>query len=151
MTALDTLVGRRQVLKGMMIAGPTLAIAARIGLPDGAAGAFPTKTDEAPDIQDFTDIFVASETPTIYDLLIEIKPDNRVYFELPRQETDLPGHWDTAQSGRKGYKQSRPPQAPWLSAHGKSVKQQTPAARGTRRTRGTRREQFSLRILRFPR
>jgi len=86
MTALDTLVGRRQVLKGMLIAGPTLAIAARIGLPDGAAGAFPTKTDEVPDIQDFTDIFVASETPTIYDLLIEIKPDNRVYFELPRQD-----------------------------------------------------------------
>jgi len=86
MTALDTHVGRRQVLKGMLIAGPTLAIAARIGLPDGAAGAFPTKTDEAPDIQDFTDIFVAGETPTVYDLLIEIKPDNRVYFELPRQD-----------------------------------------------------------------
>src|SRR5437763_2541593 len=86
MTALDTPVGRRQVLKGMLIAGPTLAVAARIGLPDGSAGAFPTKTDEVPDIQDFTDIFVATETPTVYDLLIEVKPDNRVYFELPRQD-----------------------------------------------------------------
>ena len=86
MTALDTKVGRRQVLKGFLIAGPTLAVAARLGLPDGRAEAWPTKTDEAPDIQDFTDIFVASETPTVYDLLIEIKPDNRVYFELPRQD-----------------------------------------------------------------
>src|SRR5579872_1694583 len=85
MKALETPVGRRQVLKGFLIAGPTLAIAARIGFADGA-GAFPTKTDEVPDIQDFTDIFVAAETPTVYDLLIEIKPDNRVYFELPRMD-----------------------------------------------------------------
>src|SRR5438309_10974763 len=85
MSVLDTGVDRRLVLKGFLIAGPTLAIAARIGFADGA-GAFPTKTDEAPDIQDFTDIFVASETPTLYDLKIEIKPDNRVYFELPRMD-----------------------------------------------------------------
>jgi isoquinoline 1-oxidoreductase beta subunit len=85
MKALETPVGRRQVLKGFLIAGPTLAIAARLGFADGA-DAFPTKTDEVPDIQDFTDIFVAAETPTVYDLLIEIKPDNRVYFELPRQD-----------------------------------------------------------------
>jgi isoquinoline 1-oxidoreductase subunit beta len=85
MKALETPVGRRQVLKGFLIAGPTLAIAARLGFADGA-DAFPTKTDEVPDIQDFTDIFVAAETPTIYDLLIEIKPDNRVYFELPRMD-----------------------------------------------------------------
>src|SRR5947209_5756294 len=85
MSVLDAPIGRRQVLKGFLIGGPTLAIAARIGFADGA-GAFPTKTDEAPDIQDFTDIFVASETPTLYDLKIEIKPDNRVYFELPRMD-----------------------------------------------------------------
>jgi isoquinoline 1-oxidoreductase beta subunit len=68
-----------------LIAGPTLAVAARLGLADGA-GAFPTKTDEVPDIQDFTDIFVSSEQPTVYDLLIQIKPDNRVYLEVPRME-----------------------------------------------------------------
>jgi isoquinoline 1-oxidoreductase beta subunit len=68
-----------------LIAGPTLAIAARLGLADGA-GAFPTKTDELPDIQDFTDIFVATQQPTVYDLKIEIKPDNRVYLEGPRAE-----------------------------------------------------------------
>jgi isoquinoline 1-oxidoreductase beta subunit len=68
-----------------MIAGPTLAIAGRLGFADGA-GAFPTKTDEVPDQQDFTDIFIAAETPTIYDLKIEIKPDNRVYAEGPRQD-----------------------------------------------------------------
>jgi isoquinoline 1-oxidoreductase beta subunit len=68
-----------------LIAGPTLAIAGRLGFADGA-GAFPTKTDEVPDEQDFTDIFIAAETPTIYDLKIEIKPDNRVYAEGPRQD-----------------------------------------------------------------
>ena len=59
MQALKHEVGRRQVLKGFLIAGPTLAIAGRLGLADGAS-AFPTKTDETPDAQDFTDIFVAS-------------------------------------------------------------------------------------------
>src|SRR2546421_11103158 len=85
MTALQTPIGRRQVLKGFLIAGPTLAIAGRLGFADGAS-AFPTKTDEVPDQQDFTDIFIASETPTLYDLKIEIKPDNRVYAEGPRQD-----------------------------------------------------------------
>jgi isoquinoline 1-oxidoreductase subunit beta len=85
MSILDTGVGRRQVLKGFLVAGPTLAIAARLGFADGAS-AFPTKTDEAPDLVDFTDILVAAETPTTYDLKIEIKPDNRVYFEFPRMD-----------------------------------------------------------------
>src|ERR1041385_6611518 len=85
MSVLDTGVNRRQVLKGFVIAGPTLAIAARLGFADGAS-AFPTKTDEAPDILDFTDIFYATETPAAYDLKIEIKPDNRVYFEFPRMD-----------------------------------------------------------------
>jgi isoquinoline 1-oxidoreductase beta subunit len=60
-------------------------MAAKLGFADGA-GAFPTKTDELPDQQDFTDIFVASQQPTIYDLKIEIKPDNRVYLEGPKME-----------------------------------------------------------------
>src|SRR5438067_3405009 len=78
-------IGRRQVLKGFLIAGPTLAIAGRLGFADGA-GAFPTKTDEAPDVLDFTDIFYVTETPNTFDLKIEIKPDNRVYFEFPRMD-----------------------------------------------------------------
>jgi isoquinoline 1-oxidoreductase beta subunit len=85
MSILDTDVGRRQVLKGFLIAGPTLAIAARLGFADGA-GAFPTKTDEVPDVMDFTDIFFVTETPNTFDLKIEIKPDNRVYFEYPRMD-----------------------------------------------------------------
>src|SRR5687767_8528065 len=85
MTALNSPVARRQVLKGFLIAGPTLAIGARLGFADGA-NAWPTKTDETPDVQDFTDIFVASQQPTLYDLKIEIKPDNRVYAEGPRQD-----------------------------------------------------------------
>jgi isoquinoline 1-oxidoreductase beta subunit len=89
MSILDTHIERRKVLKGFLIAGPTLAIAARIGL-DGSspktAAAFPTKTDELPDAQDFTDIFVLTQQSTIYDLRIEIKPDNRVYAEGPKAE-----------------------------------------------------------------
>jgi len=85
MSVLDNAVGRRQVLKGFLIAGPTLAIGARLGFADGA-GAFPTKTDEVPDVMDFTDIFFVAETPNTFDLKIEIKPDNRVYFEYPRMD-----------------------------------------------------------------
>jgi isoquinoline 1-oxidoreductase beta subunit len=85
MTVLEQKLGRRQVLKGFLVAGPTLAVAARLGFADGA-GAFPTKTDELPDVQDFTDIFVSSQQPFIYDLKIEIKPDNRVYAEGPKAE-----------------------------------------------------------------
>src|SRR5437763_1215076 len=47
MTALDTPIERRTVLKGFLIAGPTLAIAWLVGSEDGA-GAFPTKTAEVP-------------------------------------------------------------------------------------------------------
>ena len=85
MTALDTRIGRRQVLKGFLIAGPTLAVAGRLGFADGA-GAFPHRTDEVPDAQDFTDFFVLSQQPTIYDLKIEIRPDNTVFAELPKQD-----------------------------------------------------------------
>jgi isoquinoline 1-oxidoreductase subunit beta len=85
MSVLDTGVDRRQVLKGFLIAGPTLTIAARLGFADGA-GAFPTKTEEAPDALDFTDVFMAAESGSAYDLKIEIKPDNRVYFEFPRMD-----------------------------------------------------------------
>ena len=76
---------RRNFLKGFLIAGPTLAVGARLGW-DNQAGAFPTRTEEFADVQDFTDYLILTETPTQYDLLIEIKPDSRVYFELPRTE-----------------------------------------------------------------
>jgi isoquinoline 1-oxidoreductase subunit beta len=85
MSALDTPIERRKVLKGFLVAGPTLAVGLKLGFADGA-GAFPTKTDELPDQQDFTDIFVLSQQSTIYDLLIEIKPDGRVYTEGPKME-----------------------------------------------------------------
>src|ERR1044072_8882308 len=85
MSSLDTPIERRTVLKGFLIAGPTLAMAAKLGFADGA-GDWPTKTDELPDQQDFTDIFVLSQQATIYDLKIEIKPDNRVYAEIPKMD-----------------------------------------------------------------
>src|SRR5918992_89544 len=86
MTTLDTRIERRTVLIGFLTAVLPRAIAAKIGFADGTAGAFPVKTDEAPDVQDYTDIFVLSQQPTIYDLRIEIKPDNRVLAELPKQD-----------------------------------------------------------------
>ncbi|HEV8626110.1 MAG TPA: molybdopterin cofactor-binding domain-containing protein [Acidimicrobiia bacterium] len=60
-------------------------MAAKLGFADGA-GAFPTRTDELPNQQDFTDIFILTQQPTIYDLKIEIKPDNRVYLEGPKMD-----------------------------------------------------------------
>src|SRR5207244_6604945 len=83
MSDLDTVVARRPVLKAFLIGGPTLAVGLRLGLATGA-GAFPTRTDEVPDVVDFTDIFLLSEQPSAYDLKIEIRPDNRVYLEGPR-------------------------------------------------------------------
>jgi isoquinoline 1-oxidoreductase beta subunit len=85
MSPLDTPIARRTVLKGFLIAGPTLAIAARLDFAD-RAGAFPAQTNEVANFQDFTDIFVTSEEPFVYDILIKIKPDNRVYVEGPRQD-----------------------------------------------------------------
>jgi isoquinoline 1-oxidoreductase beta subunit len=85
MSALDRLVARRGVLKAFLIGGSTLAVGVRFGLSDGA-GAFPTKTEEVPDVLDFTDIFILTQQPTVYDLTIEIRPDNRVYLEAPRME-----------------------------------------------------------------
>src|SRR5581483_5829661 len=85
MTVFDTPVGRRRVLQGFMLAGPTLAIAWKIGPGDGA-GAFPVASPETTDAQDLTDVLILTGTPGYYDLKIEIKPDNRVYFELPRME-----------------------------------------------------------------
>ena len=85
MTALDTPIGRRTVLQGFLVAGPTLAIAWKVGPGDGA-GAFPVASPETTDAQDLTDVLILTGTPGYYDLLIEIRPDNRVYFELPRME-----------------------------------------------------------------
>ncbi|HYH48301.1 MAG TPA: molybdopterin cofactor-binding domain-containing protein [Acidimicrobiia bacterium] len=85
MTALDTPIGRRTVLQGFLVAGPTLAIAWKVGSGDGA-GAFPVASPETTDAQDLTDVLILTGTPGYYDLLIEIRPDNRVYFELPRME-----------------------------------------------------------------
>lgn len=80
---------RRRFIKGFLIAGPTLAVAARLGL-DGIlprpADATGFRTPQTPDALDLTDVLIASGTPFYYDLLIEIRKDNRVYFEIPRQE-----------------------------------------------------------------
>jgi isoquinoline 1-oxidoreductase subunit beta len=52
----------------------------------GRRGRLPDEDDEAPDILDFTDVFMATETASAFDLKIEVKPDNRVYFDFPRMD-----------------------------------------------------------------
>jgi isoquinoline 1-oxidoreductase beta subunit len=85
MAALDTPIERRTVLKTFLVAGPTLAVGVRLGLSD-SAGAWPTKTDEAPDQHDLTDQIVYTQEPTIYDIKFEIRPDSTVYAELPKMD-----------------------------------------------------------------
>ena len=84
MSFVDKVIDRRRLLKGFLIAGPTLAIAARIDLHP--AGAAIPGTPELYERQDFTDIFLQTDGPFLYDLLVDIKPDNRVYFEVPRMD-----------------------------------------------------------------
>jgi isoquinoline 1-oxidoreductase beta subunit len=84
MPFVDKVIDRRRLLKGFLIAGPTLALAARIDLRP--AGAAIPGTPELTEHQDATDILIQAGTPFYYDLLVEIKPDNRVYLEIPRMD-----------------------------------------------------------------
>ncbi|MGH7746876.1 MAG: molybdopterin cofactor-binding domain-containing protein, partial [Candidatus Dormibacteria bacterium] len=84
MSFADKLIDRRRLLKGFLIAGPTLVVAGRLDLHPANA-AIPG-TPILPEHQDFTDIFIQLDGPFLYDLLVEIKPDNRVYFEIPRMD-----------------------------------------------------------------
>ena len=84
MSLADKVIGRRRLLKGFLIAGPTLVVAARLDLHP--AGAAIPGSPELQEHQDFTDIFIQDDGPFLYDLLVEIKPDNRVYFEIPRMD-----------------------------------------------------------------
>jgi len=89
MSILDTKIGRRQILKTFLVAGPTLAVGTRLGFADPAGAAIRRTLRRTPDLyehQDFSDIFVQTASPFYYDLLVEIKPDNRVYFEFPRMD-----------------------------------------------------------------
>jgi len=86
MSILDTPIERRRVLKGFLIAGPTLAIGLRLGLEGAASDAAIPASPELSENQDLTDFLVLSGTPFYYDLRVDIKPDNRVYFEVPRMD-----------------------------------------------------------------
>src|SRR5437660_7711019 len=84
MSLADKVIGRRRLLKGFLIAGPTLVVAGRLDLhpANAAIPGYP----ELEEHQDFPDIFIQDDGPFLYDLLVEIKPDNRVYFEIPRMD-----------------------------------------------------------------
>jgi isoquinoline 1-oxidoreductase beta subunit len=86
MSILDTPIERRRVLKGFLIAGPTLAIGLRLGLEGAVSDAAIPASPELSENQDLTDFLVLSGQPFYYDLRVDIKPDNRVYFEIPRMD-----------------------------------------------------------------
>jgi isoquinoline 1-oxidoreductase beta subunit len=77
-------VGRRTFL-GYLVAGSTLTVALKVGFPDRAA-AQDLAVPEITDHYDLTDMLMDAGRPTYYDLLIEIAPDNRIRFEVPRAE-----------------------------------------------------------------
>jgi isoquinoline 1-oxidoreductase beta subunit len=82
-------IDRRTFITGFLIAGPTLAMAARIGLDGATAGLADAEGVAAPEMAnvfDGTDYLVTTGQPYYYDLLIEITAGNRVRFEVPRQE-----------------------------------------------------------------
>src|SRR5688572_14516082 len=89
MSRVAVIINRRRFLGFLVVGGPTLAIGARLGL-DGmihsAASALGTGAPEMSDAYDATDLLMASGAPFAYDLLIEITPENRVRFEVPRTE-----------------------------------------------------------------
>jgi isoquinoline 1-oxidoreductase subunit beta len=80
---------RRRFLRFLVVGGPTLAMGARLGV-DGAlrsgASATGLGTPEVTDAFDATDLLMTVGRPYFYDLMIEITPENRVRFEVPRAE-----------------------------------------------------------------
>src|SRR5437879_11966432 len=86
MSFADKVIDRRRLLKGFLIAGPTLAIAARLDLHPAGAAIPGIGTPMYEEHSDFMDEYIALQGPFLYDLLVEVKPDNRVYFEIPRMD-----------------------------------------------------------------
>ncbi|MGH7746598.1 MAG: molybdopterin cofactor-binding domain-containing protein, partial [Candidatus Dormibacteria bacterium] len=86
MSSVDKVIDRRRLLKGFLIAGPTLVIAARLDLLPAGAAIPGVGTPQYEEHSDFMDEYIALQGPFLYDLLVEIKPDNRVYFEIPRMD-----------------------------------------------------------------
>src|SRR5438309_929315 len=86
MSLADKVINRRLLLKGFLVAGPTLAAAARLDLQPAGATIPGVGTPMYEEHSDFMDEYIQLSEPFLYDLLVEIKPDNRVYFEMPRME-----------------------------------------------------------------
>jgi isoquinoline 1-oxidoreductase beta subunit len=84
------IVSRRGFLGFLVVGGPTLAIGARLGLDgvfrNGASAVGFGIPEVMNDPVDLTDLLLASAAPFAYDLMIEITPENRVRFEVPRAE-----------------------------------------------------------------
>jgi len=89
MSRVTVIISRRRFLGFLVVGGPTMAIGARLGL-DGIFGNGASAVDvgipEVTDAGDLTDFYMVSGAPFSYDLMIEITPENRVRFEVPRTE-----------------------------------------------------------------
>ena len=78
----------RRSFVGYLIKGTTLGVALRF-VGDGVSPAIAGAQLDIPEIADeldLVDLLILSGTPFYYDYLIEITPDNRIRFELPRME-----------------------------------------------------------------
>jgi isoquinoline 1-oxidoreductase subunit beta len=84
-SARPTAFGRRQFL-GYVVAGSTLTVAMKLGGLSGEAEAQTFGTPEVTNYYDLTDMLIDAGRPTYYDLLIEVTPENRIRFEVPRAE-----------------------------------------------------------------
>ncbi len=81
-------VQRRRFL-GYLVAGPTLAVAVRLGAdalaPSSAAAAVPTPDGPA-EAFDLNDLLTAAAMPTANLVTLTVAPDGTVHFALPRSE-----------------------------------------------------------------
>ena len=89
MSRAAVILSRRRFLGFLVVGGPTLAIGARLSL-DGVFGTGASGVEvgipEVNDAGDLTDFYTVAVAPFAYDLMIEITPENRVRFEVPRAE-----------------------------------------------------------------
>ena len=74
----------RRKMVGILVAGPTLIAATRYGVGTEAASAAPTA--QPVDRYDLSDLLYDSTVPTQSLIVVEVKGDGTVHFDLPRAE-----------------------------------------------------------------
>jgi isoquinoline 1-oxidoreductase beta subunit len=83
-TSTGSAVARRRFLT-MLVAAPTLVVATRMLGPDAVADASP-KSPGVADLMDLGDVLILAGKPTSHLLVLEVREDGTVRFQLPRAE-----------------------------------------------------------------